>query len=234
MRKIGSVDPGRPTRIVRAVGIVLAAGSSARMGVPKPLLDAGGVTFVARLVDTLRRGGCAPVIVVTAAGSGALAAEAARCGGLLVVNPGGAGGQIGSLRAALDHVLGLDDPPDVIAFTPVDNPAVTPATVGKLIEAWQRSRASIVMPRYGEERGHPVLADMAIAGEFLQRGLEEGARTVVRRDPARVAEVPVEDAGTVDDIDTPGRYRARFGRRGLRGAGAGVGDGAHAEAADRG
>lgn len=190
------------------------------MGAPKPLLDIGGVTFVARLVDTLRRGGCAPVIVVAAARSGALAAEAVRCGGRLVVNSGGAGGQIGSLRTALHDLLGLEDPPRAIVFTPVDNPAVMPGTIGKLIEAWQGSRASIVMPRYGGERGHPVLADMTIAEEFLEPGLEQGARTVVRRDAARVLEVPVEDAGTVDDIDTPRRYRAWFGRRELPEAGA--------------
>ena len=108
-------------------------------------------------------------------------------------------------------------------FTPVDNPTVTPGTIGKLIEAWRGSRGCIVMPRYGKERGHPVLADMMIAEEFLAPGLEEGARTVVRRDPARVLEVSVEDAGTVDDIDTPGRYRARFGGRGQAGEGRGQG-----------
>ncbi len=182
------------------------------MGVPKALLDAGGVTFVARLVEALRRGGCAQVVVVAAAGSGAVASEVERCGARLVVNPEGRGGQIGSLRAALDFLGELDDPPAAIVFTPVDNPAVTSDTVGRLIEGWRASRALIVMPRHGEKRGHPVLADMTIADEFLAPGLEEGARTVVRRDPARVLEVPVDDDATVDDIDTPRRYRERFGR----------------------
>ena len=182
------------------------------MGAPKALLEADGVTFVARLVETLRQGGCASVVVVTAAGSGAVASEVVRCGALLVVNPGGRGGQIGSLRAALDFLCQLDETPAAIVFTPVDNPAVTPDTVGRLIEGWRASRALIVMPCHGEERGHPVLADMTIANEFLAPGLEEGARTVVRRDPARVLEVPVDDAATVDDIDTPRRYRDRFGR----------------------
>lgn len=197
----------------RAAGIVLAAGGSSRMGVPKALLDAGGVTFVARLVDALRRGGCAPVVAVAASRGEAIAVEVVRCGAGLVVNPGGAGGQIGSLRAALGHLLGLDEPPGAVVFTPVDNPAVSPGTIRKLIVAWQGSRSLIVMPRYEEERGHPVLADLTIADEFLEPGLEQGARTVVRRDPARVLEVPVEDAATVDDIDTPRRYLARFGGR---------------------
>lgn len=192
-------------------GIVLAAGASSRMGGPKALLDAGGITFTARLVETLRAGGCAPVIVVAASEAGEVAAEVARCGGRLVVNPGGEGGQIGSLRAALAYLRGLDVPPPAFVFSPVDNPAVNPETVRRLIAGWRGSEATVVMPRYGEERGHPVLADMTIAREFQERGLREGARSVVRRDPDRVFEVAVGDAGVVDDIDTPRRYRERFG-----------------------
>ena len=191
-------------------GVVLAAGGSTRMGSPKALLDAGGMTFAARLVETLVKGGCEPVVVVASSGAGALAAEVARGHGRLVVNPGGEGGQIGSLRAALRHLRGLDDPPGAVVFTPVDNPAVAPATVRALISAWRDSAATIVMPRYGDSRGHPVLADMAIADEFYEDDLAEGARTVVRRDPSRVLEVRVPDPGTLDDLDTPGRYGERF------------------------
>ena len=198
-------------RAASVAGIVLAAGASVRMGVPKPLLDAGGMTFAARLVDALAGGGCDPVVVVGASGAGALADEVIRGPGVLVVNPGGRGGQIGSLRVALDHLEGLTGPPGAFAFTPVDNPSVAPATVRALVEAWRGSRASIVLPRFGEARGHPVVADMRMAGEFRGGGLREGARTVVRRDPGRVLEVEVADPGVADDLDTPERYRERFG-----------------------
>lgn len=198
-------------RTASVAGVVLAAGASTRMGVPKPLVDAGGMTFAARLVDTLARGGCNPVVVVGASGAGAVADEVMRGPGVLVVNPGGRGGQIGSLRAALEHLEGQTDPPAAFAFTPVDNPSVAPATVRALLEAWRGSGASIVLPRYGDVRGHPVVADMRLAGEFRAGGLPEGARTVVRRDPGRVLEVEVGDPGVADDLDTPERYRARFG-----------------------
>ncbi len=223
---------------------MLAAGASRRMGTPKALLDVNGVTFVARLVDVLSRGGCAPVIVVIAGESGALPSEVERCGGLAVVNPQGTGGQIGSLRMALEHVrvggnpAGWADPPEAFLFTPVDNPAVRACTVGKVIHAWRESRLPIVMPRFGSQRGHPVLVDMSIADEFCEPGLLEGARSVVRRDPARVLEVTVNDRGTVDDIDTPRCYRERFGGRATAEAvtplGAGVPVGAAGSGPNRG
>ncbi len=217
----GGAPPGLPPRAGRVAGVVLAAGGSTRMGTPKALLDADGATFVARLAGTLRRGGCDPVVVVAASKAGPVAAEAGRAGARLAVNPGGEGGQIGSLRAALTDLRALDDPPAAVIFTPVDNPAVAATTVRTLIRGWERSRADIVAPSYRGKRGHPVLADMAIAHEFLEEGLAQGARTVVRRDPARVLELPVSDPGTLDDIDTPRTYRERFPDAGGAGTGAG-------------
>ena len=199
MRREGSV-----------AGVVLAAGGSSRMGVPKALLDAGGETFVARLAATMAQAGCDPVVVVGRSHTGKLANEVGRGPGALVVNPGGRGGQIGSLCAALDHLDGLADPPVAVAFTPVDNPFVAPETVSALVAAWRGSRAAIVLPRHGERRGHPVVTDMDIAAEFRTGGLPEGARTVVRRDPDRVLEVAVADPGVADDLDTPERYIARY------------------------
>lgn len=181
------------------------------MGAPKALLDAGGQTFASRLVETLARAGCRPVVVVASSDTGELAEEIEGGPGELVVNPGGRGGQVASLCAALDHLGVPADPPAAVAFTPVDNPFVAPETVVALVEAWRCSRAAIVVPRYGARRGHPVVADARIADEFRGGELPEGARTVVRRDPRRVLEVEVADPGVADDLDTPGRYRARFG-----------------------
>lgn len=192
-------------------GLVLAAGLSERMGASKASLAAGGRSFAARLARTLAQAGCAPVLVVLREAGCAPAAEVAEAGGAVVVNPGGAGGQIGSLRAGLDRLRKAAEPPAAVVFSPVDNPAVAAATVRAVVAAWRRTRAAVVVPRCGAGRGHPVLADMRIAGEFFEEGLAEGARAVIRRDPGRVVEVEVPDDAVLDDLDTPAAYRRRFG-----------------------
>ncbi len=191
-------------------GVVLAAGRSVRMGAFKPLLDVDGSTFVARLVGTLRRGGCNPVTVVAAAPGGALSVEVSRAGGRIVVNEDGRGGQIGSLRCALRSLRALAPPPAAVMFTPVDNPTVSASTVRELISAWRHAAQLVVVPRFGRRRGHPALVDMSLSDEFFGSGLREGARTVIRADPERVLEVEVRDPAVIEDLDTRREYEARY------------------------
>lgn len=202
---------GAVTRPGPVAGVVLAAGAASRMGGPKAMLDAGGRTFVTRLVESLAEGGCDPVVVVGASRDGPLAEEVAAGSARLLVNPGGEGGQIGSLRVALVHLGSPEVQPAAVVCTPVDNPLVAPATVRALVDGWRRSVRTIAVPSYRGRRGHPVLFDMALAAELQAPGLAEGARSVVRRDPGRVLVVEVDDPGVVDDLDTPEEYRARTG-----------------------
>jgi molybdenum cofactor cytidylyltransferase len=68
----------------------------------------------------------------------------------------------------------------------------------------------VVVPAVGEETGHPVLFRSTLFPELLEPDLEEGARTVVRRDRDRVLEVQVNDPGVLADLNTLGDYRRHF------------------------
>lgn len=190
-------------------GLVLAAGASCRMGRTKALLDANGATFVSRLVATLAQGGCNPVAVVARSYRGALADEVMSGDAQLVINAAGEGGQLGSLRAGVAHLgRATQPPPAAIVFTPVDNPLVAASTVSALIHAWRSGRAPIVVPSVDGRRGHPVLFTKDVVCELFGDGLEEGARSVVAKDPGRVAEIPVSDPAVLTDIDSPSDYHA--------------------------
>jgi CTP:molybdopterin cytidylyltransferase MocA len=177
------------------------------MEAPKPLLDAGGLTFLARILATLQEGGAAPCLVVVRDPEGPVATEAQKYGGTVVTNPDPSPGPVSSLQA------GIRELPESVAgvlFSPVDHPLFAPATVRALIHAFHETVAPLVVPAFEGWRGHPVLFHRDLFPELLEEDLPEGARTVVRRYLETRVQLAVDDPGILTDIDTPEEYRKHF------------------------
>lgn len=183
-------------------GIILAAGRSERMGTPKPLLEAGGVTFLERAIGTVVEGGCDPVLAVVRVGAGEVGL-ATRAGARPIINDDPDTEQIESLRLAL---RALPDPGiGATAVLPVDHPLVAPETVAALIARWRAAPERIVRPVHGGAPGHPTLFPRT-AWPALMSPQPAGARSVVEDGTHPTEDVAVDDAGVVADIDTPDAY----------------------------
>lgn len=180
---------------------MLAAGQSTRMGRPKPLLEAGGESFLLLTIRALREGGCDAVVVVTGYGD-ETASNARDAGAIVTRNREPGSEQIDSLR------LGIDALPEGTAAAvvlPVDHPLVRPATVAALIARWRDAPDRIVRPVHQGRAGHPTIFPRAM-WTHLRPALPRGARTVVEDDAHPTLDVAVEDAGVIADIDTPEAY----------------------------
>jgi CTP:molybdopterin cytidylyltransferase MocA len=66
--------------------IVLAAGSSCRLGQPKQLLTLGGETLLARVLRIAREAGASPLFAVLGARHETIAASIQSCNAQLVLN----------------------------------------------------------------------------------------------------------------------------------------------------
>ena len=187
--------------------VIPAAGRSQRMGSQKALLDAGGRSFLARILATLREGGAGPLLVVVRDTDGPLAQEARDHGGNVVLNPDPSIGPVASLQAGLRS---LPNHAPAVLFAPVDHPLFTAATVECLIRGFVESRAPLVVPAFEGWRGHPVLFSRNVFPELLEENLPEGARTVVRRYLDDRLQLSVDDPGILADIDTQEDYRKHF------------------------
>ena len=185
-------------------GLILAAGASSRMGMPKALLDYRGETFVARLARVLGTQ-CRPVTVVLGYHADVIRPQIPK-GVQIVVNPDPSRGQLSSLQTALNE---LPPEADGFAFIPVDCPAVEGDTVEKLARAFERRAASalFVIPRQSGRRGHPVFAARPIADELLNLAPTAEARDVVHAHVDRTEYVDVDDPGIFADIDDLEAYR---------------------------
>ena len=194
-------------------GIVLAAGASSRMGRTKALLPSGdGRSFLERVVASLRQGGAGEVVVVLGRDAAAVEKHASSAGvaARLAVNPDPDRGQLSSLLAALDVLA--DRPFEGVAVVPVDLPLVSAATVARVIAAWRPSGAAIARPVSGDGRhGHPVVFAARLFPELAAADVAVGARQVVRAHAAETVDVPVEDEGAFEDIDTPADYERLIG-----------------------
>lgn len=188
-------------------GIVLAAGRSRRMGRPKALLPFRGESFLARAVRVLREGGCGEVVAVVGPEGDPVAREVAEtareAGARVEVNPDPEAEQVDSLRAGL---AALPPEAEAAVVLPVDVPGVGAEAVRAVVEAF-RGGAPIARAVHGGAHGHPVLFARRVFPELLADPLPEGARTVIHAHAGEVAEVPVESAGVLLDVDTPGDYR---------------------------
>jgi len=188
--------------------IVLAAGESRRMGMPKPLLRFGDTTFLEQIICTFRRCDVGRITVVLGSQAEAVRTSTDLSGVDVVVNESYRDGQLSSLTAGLKNT---PNGTEAILLCLVDNPFLTIDVVGRIVGAFRESRKPIVVPVFHGRRGHPALFAAAVFGELLNAPAGEGARHVVNADKTRVLEVDVPEPAILTKIDTPEDYVSFFG-----------------------
>lgn len=186
-------------------GILLAAGESRRMGSPKALLPYEGQTFIARICHAFLTAGVGELIVVLGAWEEKLRPALPQHPALrTVVNSQYRLGQLSSLTRGLGA---LSPESEAAVMNLVDHPLISAETIAALIASFRADPLPIIIASHQGKRGHPVLFSSQVYGELLAAPLDKGAKVVVRKDPARVREVPLDDPGILADIDTPEDYR---------------------------
>jgi molybdenum cofactor cytidylyltransferase len=177
-------------------GIVLAAGKSERMGTPKALLPINGRTFLENILEAIAQSTLSHTVVVLGHHRDQITRRIRLSN--VVFNPDYEQGMITSLQTGIRALpSGLTG----AMFFLVDHPLVELDTIDALITKLAPER--IVLPVVQGRRGHPVLFASEVLQEILDLSASEGANIVVRRDPARVVEVPVNTRGILVDVDTP-------------------------------
>ncbi len=181
--------------------VVLAAGASRRLGLPKALAPLPGGTPLARLVAAGRdlTPGAPPPLVVTGAHHAELLAAAPE-GVEIVRNPRWELGRTGGVRLARGRRAGQD-----LCLAPVDVPLVPREVFLLLAQAWERAGAperGWLAPRHGPSHGHPVVVGRGLLGELELLGDGTPLRRLRERaEPLLALEVPYPEV--LDDLDTP-------------------------------
>jgi len=188
-------------------GIVLAAGSSTRMGTNKLLLQLEGESVVRRAVRRALAAGLEPTVVVLGHDADLVRAELAGLACRPVVNPDHASGMSSSLRVGVAAL-----PADVIAALVIlaDMPLVTAEMIAEVARRYRQGPEPVVASRYGDDLAPPMAYDRKIFEELSRQEGDGCGKRVVRRHRSEAAFVPwpVAAIGDLDEPDDYGRIRA--------------------------
>jgi molybdenum cofactor cytidylyltransferase len=189
--------------------IVLAAGESRRTcPYIKALLPIERSTFLERIVGLLFDARVDEVVVVLGARHVEILERVLLGRAAVMINEDWERGQLSSLRLGVSR---LSPASEGALVTLVDHPLVRRSTYEILIAAWRERPDRIVVPTHAGANGHPALFPRRLYGPLLRDELPRGARDLLAREEGNLVRVPVDDPGTVQDIDTPEDYRRMIG-----------------------
>ena len=183
----------------RVAGVILAAGTSSRMGKNKLFLELGGATVLRRAVRTAGGAGLAPVLVVLGHESARALHELEGLSCTPVLNPDYERGMNTSLRAGIAAV------PEEAAAAVVllaDMPLVTADMVRELVDRWRMSGAPLALSLYGDVVAPPTLYARSLFPELRALEADACGKRVVKQHRAEALELS-RPAGALGDLDEP-------------------------------
>jgi molybdenum cofactor cytidylyltransferase len=186
--------------------IILAAGSSSRMGRPKQLLPWKGRTLLRHACETALATTCTPVIVVLGCEAEACAREITNLNVITVVNASWKLGMGASVASGISALETVDPGAQGAMLMLVDQPAVTPSFLEQLLSEWTPPDRSIVATQYGDGGGVPALFASSYFSELRALDSDRGARAILAREQSHVRLVAPQ--GELIDLDTPSVYAA--------------------------
>jgi molybdenum cofactor cytidylyltransferase len=184
--------------------VVLAAGTSSRMGTGKPLLSLGSGSVIERVIGSVRRAGVAEALVVTGHRSEELEPVLSTLGVRRVHNAGYETGMFSSVRTGVSALRG-----DVGAFfvLPVDCALIRPEVFDRVLRSHRETEGGILHPTCCGLRGHPPLLSGRYRDKLAQASETDDLRSFLRRHSGDEREVEVEDLTILMDMDTPDEYQ---------------------------
>ena len=181
-------------------GLVLAAGAATRFGAQKQLAELDGVPLLEHALRTMTAAPVGRVVVVLGAGADEVAAGVDLHGADPVVCGRWDEGQSASLACGLAELTSCE----AVVVTLGDQPRVSPDAIRRVISA--RNGAAAVRATYDGSPGHPVLLERELFERLRNVSGDKGARNLLLS--VQVLDVPCDDLGGGEDVDTPAELDA--------------------------
>lgn len=191
--------------------ILLAAGSSSRMGQSKQLLEVNGTPLLLLSVRAALESGAQSVNVIL--GSNELAhREIIRNQPVSVIsNHYWKSGMGSSIKAGLNHIVRKYSDTEAVIIMVCDQPSINAAHLRGLMSAYKISRSPIVASAYSKTAGVPALFSRAFFSNILMLKDEQGAKKIIEQFPEQLVTVAFPEGSL--DLDTGEDYQNYLKRK---------------------
>lgn len=186
--------------------LLLAAGTSSRMGQPKALLPIGQNPLIRHQINQLQELGM-PITLVLGAHAQAIQAALDDTDVNFVFNADYPKGMGHSIAAGVQAIISGGRDPEAIMICAVDQPLIDSGHYNSLMEKAQQSDFSIIQSASDQGwQGIPTIFKSMHFEALTQLTGDQGAKSVIQKNSGKVTYVKGRP-GTLIDIDTPLQYR---------------------------
>lgn len=185
--------------------IVLAAGNSSRMGSPKQLLVYQGKTLLERITDTaLEIFDPNQIVLVLGARHHEIASVIKNKNIHIVINENWESGMASSIQTGMKKLSVLFPEMERCFISVCDQPYLTSDLFSKMLQLQETSGKEIVVTKYANTLGVPVLFSKKYFKPLMELTGEQGAKKIIQQNMNDVE--PFEFEKGAVDIDTPSDY----------------------------
>jgi molybdenum cofactor cytidylyltransferase len=186
---------------VKSVAIILAAGSSSRMGQSKQLLKIGNESLLRQTVQTVTNSGVEETVIILGSGQQAHQEEIIDLPVKVIYNPDWQKGIGSSLKCGVRFIEERFPACETILVTVCDQPLLSSKHLRILHDSYQSEKNSIVSSYYSDSPGVPVLFNRSMFKKLLEVDDQHGAKMIIKENIELALLIDFPE-GSVD-LDTP-------------------------------
>lgn len=192
--------------VIKHCGIlILAAGSSSRMGKPKQLLAFDGTTLLAHVAKIARNSKLHPVVVVLGANEELIKNSLDVSQLIVVTNENWQEGMASSIVKGITFIKEKYPEVDGIIIAVGDQPHINETQLHQLLEAQNKMGLPIAACSYAGVIGTPALFHQTVFPELMTLKGDVGAKKIIEKRIQDVVTINF-DKGIID-IDTEKEYQ---------------------------
>ncbi|MCB7480162.1 nucleotidyltransferase family protein [Christiangramia sediminis] len=180
--------------------VILAAGSSSRLGFPKQLVEYKGKALLQRMVDLVKSLTFDSRILVLGSGVDKIKSQVKPGNITVIENNNWEEGMASSIRLGLAKALESEEELDHLLILLSDQPLVTKRQIEELIDLQINKNSRATFSEYDGDIGVPAIFSSSIFPDLEKLQGDHGAKKMIYREGFKYETLKLEEANF--DVDT--------------------------------